>query len=90
MVVTESDTLIFGSSGGGSILNIEPLEGASSYGALIEGKATVTLEEPVYLAYWIGSVDDRISAGFTKEDYADLKSFDRAFLLKAEINYASA
>jgi len=84
----QNDELIFGSSGGLLGLQLEPLKGASSRGALIDEKVVLQMGEPVYLAYWIASEDMSIrdfGNAIDEEELAALKANDRAILLRAEL-----
>ncbi|MFS0577386.1 hypothetical protein AB1K83_17365 [Sporosarcina sp. 179-K 3D1 HS] len=83
------DELIFGSPGGLLRLNLEPIGGASSHNSFIDEKVALQPgEPPVYLAYWIASEDGRIRGfghSLTEDDLEELKAYDRAILLKAEL-----
>ncbi|MEK3936791.1 hypothetical protein MKY41_15900 [Sporosarcina sp. FSL W7-1349] len=84
----QNDELIFSSSGGLIGLQLAPLKGASSHGALIDEKVVLQMGEPVYLAYWITSEDLSIRGfgnAIDEEELAALKAYDRAVLLKAEL-----
>ena len=84
----EENTLIFASPGGKAEMIIENFEGASSstWGEMISEVVTINPADPVYLAYWIGTFEDEISANYSaKNNYEDLKNHDKSFLLKAEL-----
>lgn len=84
----QNDELIFGSASGLLGYQLEQLKGASSSGVLIDKKIVLQPDESVYLAYWIASEDMTIR-GFgnpiDEEQLAELKAYDRAILLKAEL-----
>lgn len=84
----EENTLIFASPGGKVEMIIENFEGASSstWGEMISEVVTINPVDPIYLAYWIGTFEDEISANYSAENnYEDLKNYDKSFLLKAEL-----
>ena len=84
----EENTLIFASAGGKSEMIIENFEGASAstWGEMIGDGVTINPDEPVYLAYWVGTFDDEINVNNSAENnYAGLKNHDKSFLLKAEL-----
>lgn len=84
----EENTLVFASPGGKSEMIIENFEGtsASTWGELMSKVVRINLDDPVYLAYWIGTFEDEISANYSAENnYEDLKNHDKSFLLKAEL-----
>lgn len=82
-----NDELIFGSPSGLLRMDLEPIGGASAQGSLIGEKVMLQPGDSVYLADWIASEDGSIRgfASLDEEALAEIKSYDRAILLKAEL-----